>query len=400
MDSNCIGIIAEYNPFHKGHAYQIAEAKRLFNAENAIIVMSASFVQRGEPACADKFTRAKWALNNGADMVIELPDVFSLACAERFAIGGVKLLHATGLVRGISFGSECGDIDLLKRVSEIDPNPEALRAALNRGLSYPAAMAEVLKKEGVAFNFDEPNDILGIEYIRAIKNYAPELEAIAIKRLGGAYNDSSHVGEYSSATAIRKLLSSDDIDGAKLSLPADVFNDILRLMKEGLFPASEMELSNILLYAARRSDKTSLAAIADVSEGIENIILRAAKASNNYSELLSKVKTRRYTMARIKRIMMNLLLGTTEELQYSAISSPDAMYLRVLGVRKEKAYMLSDLAKNARLPIITRHSDLAKLSSLAKSISEHTNRASSIRSLACPERKIVQDDFENPLMRQ
>ena len=156
MTDKCIGIIAEYNPFHNGHAHHLREAKRISGAEHAIVCMSASFVQRGEPACADKFTRARWALMNGADMVIELPDALSCSNAERFAFGGVKLLSATGLVSGICFGSESGDCDRLIEAASAVPDPTVIKAELDKGKSYPSALSSALSAAGVDISVTSP----------------------------------------------------------------------------------------------------------------------------------------------------------------------------------------------------------------------------------------------------
>lgn len=393
-----IGIIAEYNPFHNGHAYQLAEAKRLSNANYAVVAMSGSFVQRGEPACADKFIRAKWALLGGADLVIELPDVLSLACAERFAYGGVKLLHSSGLVNSLCFGSESGDIDMLSSAANADISGETLRIMLDWGLPYPAAVSEQLRSFGIELNANTPNDTLGIEYLRAINRLAPTMRAFAVKRQGSAYNDAETNGYFASASRIRRASAEGHANSVLISMPEFVYETIEKQFSDGRFPASENSLSDAVLFALRTLGSDGISKLADVSEGLENVFARFCTLSSTYGELLSYVKTKRYTMSRLKRICMNALLGTTNELQTIAVTRPDALYLRVLGVRKERISLLSELAKNASLPVVIANSDLSKLNETQLAILEHSRRASAIRALACPVDKSAKDDFSHPLI--
>ena len=175
-----VGIIAEYNPFHNGHEHHILRAKQKSGARYAIVCMSASFTQRGEPACLDKFNRTRLALLCGADMVIELPDLLACACAERFAYGGVRLLASTGLVDARAFGSECGDTDPLKRAASLDLSGEAMQAALASGLSYPSAAAQAMRAHGILLDTSAPNDMLAVEYLRQLNKLAPSIEPIAV----------------------------------------------------------------------------------------------------------------------------------------------------------------------------------------------------------------------------
>ena len=179
-----IGIVAEYNPFHNGHAYHIEQARKIAGGGSVIAVMSASFVQRGEPAAFDKFTRTAMALQGGADMVLELPDILSLSCAERFALGGVRILSASGIADRLCFGSESGDIDALRRAADSKLSGDELSSALSSGLSYPAAAARQLRAHGIGVGSNNPNDVLGIEYIRALNRIAPAIRPFAVRRIG------------------------------------------------------------------------------------------------------------------------------------------------------------------------------------------------------------------------
>lgn len=394
---DCLGIIAEYNPFHNGHKYQIEEAKRISGAKHIIVCMSASFVQRGEPACADKFVRAQWALEGGADMVIEFPDVLSVSCAERFAMGGIKLLNSTGLISCICFGSETGDISMLHHAASIEPNKDVLKEALADGHSYPIAKRDALAANGADISIHAPNDLLGIEYLRAITKLAPSLNAFAIKRIGSGYNDAFSNGEYASATAIRALLNQAPpayID----ALPQFVREAVQAQMDLGKMPVSLEALSSPIIYSLRKLGANGISNLAEVSEGLENPIFKAAQSCGSYDELLTSIKTKRYTLSRLKRILINALLGTTSNLQDLALSLPDALYIRVLGIRKESMHLLSILHSSASLPVITRHSSLNALSANAAMVFKHSALASSIRALAQPVVKTYEDEFSSALV--
>lgn len=392
MNSKCVGIVAEYNPFHNGHAYQIHEAKRLSGAEYAIVCMSANFVQRGECACMDKFTRAAWALHGGADMVIELPDIISCSCAERFAYGSIKILKATGLVSDICFGSESGDIDALKATASLQPDKKMLKENLNKGYSYPNAITRALGKD----EFLLPNDTLAVEYLRAIDKIAPTTGAYAVKRLGAKHDELHSHDEFSSASAIRADFSSGNYLNAKKALPPFVFEKMICDTNCPRLPYSMENLSDVLIYSLRKLGPNGISDIAEVTEGLENLIFNVAMNSNCGLDIAQAVKSKRYALARIRRIMVNAILGSTNYLQSLALYEPDSLYIRVLGVKNK--LLLSELNKKAMLPVLVRSSDTKKLPENANRIFEHTRFASSVMSLAHNgERKAI-DEFSNALI--
>ena len=260
-----VGIIAEYNPFHNGHAYQLQKAKEASGADFAVAVMSGDFVQRGEPAMFEKRLRAKWALENGADMVITLPAPFALASAEAFALGGVTLLSRSGIADSIAFGSECGDTDLLCRAADIlSDEPDELKALIrsniSRGLSYPDARArafgEYLPSE-LASVFSSPNDILGIEYIRAIRRIDATLQPIAIGRTGVAHDSAHTCGGFTSASNIRRLIVSGESEHIKSYIPEGIYEDMLSVLGRTA-PIMLQSLSRETVYALRRMSKEQL----------------------------------------------------------------------------------------------------------------------------------------------
>ena len=402
-----IGIVAEYNPFHNGHAYHIEQARKIAGGGSVIAVMSASFVQRGEPAAFDKFTRTAMALQGGADMVLELPDILSLSCAERFALGGVRILSASGIADRLCFGSESGDIDALRRAADSKLSGDELSSALSSGLSYPAAAAMQLRAHGIVGS-NNPNDVLGIEYIRALNRIAPAIRPFAVRRIGCGYNENTLPENYASASAVRSALlhltdfenicRRDVLSAISGSVPPFVLLEIQKQLSEQRAPAALSGLSQAVLYRLRCMTGDELSRIADVSEGLENPILRAAKSASNIAELLDAVKTKRYTLARLKRILFNALLGITREQQETAAYSEDALYIRVLGIRQSKLHLLSELQENAALPIVLRRSDAESLPFNAKQTLELTRRASLIRALACPGNASCRDDFSHRLV--
>ena len=389
-----VGIVAEYNPFHNGHRYHIEEARRVACADRVVVIMSGSFVQRGEPACADKFKRAEWAIAGGADAVIELPDVFSLSCAERFASGAVRILSGTGIVDCICFGSETGDIEALKRLSETERDSELFSAVIAEGVSYPRAMEA---SSGVSLS---PNDILGVEYLRAVSKFAPRIEPYAIKRIGGGYGDTEPDAEFSSAMAIRNIflrydtmsgMSPSDFDTLSSSLPENVLKDISEAIGNGVFPASDRELSDAILYRIRTMTKDEIASLPEVSEGLENLFDKYG-AADDYHAMLSGIKSKRYTMARLKRISMCALLGIDSDLQNSAAENDEALYARVLAVKKGSEDLLADICEKATVPVIVRASDREYLPPLAARVERISSLAHSVRALGQPYDKSYTED--------
>ena len=390
----CVGIIAEYNPFHNGHAYHIDEAKRASGADAAVVVMSGSFVQRGEPACMNKFVRRRDAVLGGADMVIELPDLLSCACAERFALGGIRLLSSTGIVDSIAFGSESGDMTAITSAAEAELSGDALKELISKGYSYPKAVSLFLAAKGI--DPPGPNDLLGLEYVRAVKSIAPQLNTIAVKRIGSDHSSEMLEGMFASAGAVRKAWIKGRFDEIRPFIPGYEYEAI---SSGSVLPAVPDKLSSPVLYALRSLGKDGIRALPEVSEGLENPIYEAALRSSDLNELLEAVKTKRYTMARLKRIMMSALLGSTEELQKRAASEPDGLYIRVLGVRAEKASeLLSMLCAKASLPVIAAAKDVSQLSGTAKEVFEHACRAQRILPLACPERRGASADFPEQII--
>jgi predicted nucleotidyltransferase len=344
------GIIAEYNPFHRGHERHIALTRE---SSDALIIcaMSDSFVQRGEPAIFDKWTRAACALKCGADAVIELPLLYAIQSAEGFATGGVNTLAAAGMTH-LSFGCETDDLSLLKRMAATlsDENKaykDALKAHLSKGQSFPRARMSAADAPEVA---SMPGALLGIEYIKAINAYHPHITPHVIKREGAAYH-SADISEYlPSATAIRAAFAAGDTQKALDAMP-DACAEYLRAqINAGLKPAFADAFDNALLTTLRLKGREYIATLPDVSEGLENRIYDAALKCATRSELIARIKTKRYTYARISRILLCALLGITRDMIEEANTAP-VSHIHVLGAKSPD--VLSKLAAASKVPLVT-----------------------------------------------
>lgn len=356
-----VGIIAEYNPFHSGHAYQIARAREAAGADAVIVAMSGAFTQRGEPALLDKWTRARMALMNGADVVIELPCLFALREARGFAGGGVELMSALGAVRALSFGCEPGLISLIEPVarclSEEPPAYKAeLRAALDAGLSYPRARARAVAGAlGVdASALDAPNFALALEYAQASARLERPLDLMPIARTSDYHG--GELGDICSASAIRAAIARGDVSGALGGVPANCRG----ALREALSGApgrdapcalrSDAFIWDLALHLLRSLTPAELSAWPGVSEGLEHLICRQARLCPDAEALLAACKSKRYTYARLRRLLPQVALGITRRMQ---ADHPHPTYARVLACRREALGLLGELKRTASLPLVT-----------------------------------------------
>ena len=352
------GIIAEYNPFHNGHLYQLREATRL-TGQPVVVAMSASFMQRGEPACLSKWLRARLAVENGAALVLELPTAFSLRSAQFFASGGVQLLAATGSVNTLSCGVESPELDfgaLAQRITS-DAAQGRIRSLLSQGKSYAAACAAVLSEaqqeagvtamqassnEGKAFAcLTKPNDILALEYAKALQ--ATDIKPLFIERRGDGYNDREISGTMSSATAIRQALNNSN-DGWQQAVPASVRQALL----DNAPGYDAALLWQLLRYKLRLMSVDAIADACQCSEGLENL-LKDAAACPSFAEALQLCTSKRYTTSRIRRLFMQLLLDVP---RWRWEDNAPA-YLRVLAFNDTGRQLLKQMKATASLPIIT-----------------------------------------------
>ena len=353
------GIIAEYNPFHNGHKYHIEKTREVTGADGIVTVMSGNFVQRGDAAICDKFSRAEMAIRGGADLVVELPCVFACSSAEIFARGGVGLLESLGC-DCISFGIEEENIDELQKIAlqlenSDDDFKNRLNSVMKTGKSYPRALAEILGTDVI----DTPNNVLAIEYLKALET----LESFGIKRSG-----SMHDGEGSASDIRRKIQLGEDA--------SHLMPDYSKQILNSAHKADRKVLESLALYKLRTMSEAELEKVPDVTEGLENRIIDAAKRAESLDELCELIKTKRYTMARIRRIIINSLIGIKKE---DVLQKPQ--YIRVLGMNKRGMKILSDLRDKTDIPVITKTADAKRCRMLELDIV-----ASDVYSVLCGER--------------
>lgn len=362
---NVLGIIAEYNPFHNGHLHHLNESKKLTNSDYTIAIMSGNFTQRGEVSIVDKWEKAKMALANGVDLVIELPTIYAISSAENFAAGAIKILNSLGIVDYISFGSEAKDFSILDDIANVlafEPSQykTLLSHELDRGEAFPKARENAMMMylndvRRFANVLSSPNNILGIEYLKALKRQKSNIKPISIKREGSKYNDTSipRDSRFASATAIRNLCnSSDDITPLQRFLPEPTFDILEENIKKGTFVRNLSTFDKEILYTLRKMSTDDIAKLPDVSEGLEFAFKNAANQCNSVVELLSIINTKRYTKTRLQRILLYTILGITKkDMEISASTIP---YIRVLGFNDKGQELLSQISKkNRKLEIIT-----------------------------------------------
>lgn len=396
------GIIAEYNPFHNGHLYHIQKARELTNANAVVVVMSGSFVQRGEPALYNKWARATAALLNGADLVLELPFVFAAQSAEYFASGAVSVLNSLGLVDFLCFGSESADLVMLSRSADILLDEDFLlsqniKTALSTGISYAAA----LRTGAGSTALINPNDILGIEYIKALKKQKSGIVPITVKRHKSGYNDASPTDEHiASATAIRKIIASGKLKNSSSFLPSSALNIYYQEHLSGRGPVFYSALDSIITAILRLKGAEGLKDIAYVAEGLENRLYKAAQCSATIEAILKEVKTKRYPLTRLQRVLINAAMGfTAQDLDY--YTKGGAGYIRVLGANSIGRSLLGRCRKSVQLPVITKVADYKKHSYYAKQMLEYELKATDLYALCQPHlstRAGKQDFYTSPIM--
>lgn len=398
---NVIGIIAEYNPFHNGHAYQIAHVRKNLHADHIVVATSGDYVQRGEPALLDKYTRARMALSSGADVVLELPVLWSTASAELFADAGISLFEKTGCVNGICFGAESGDLALLRRIADVlADEPTDLKASLKynlkSGSTFPKAREAALlsyfsgsagqdgalpvSAEALSSLLASPNNILALEYLKALRRRASSITPYLLKREGAAYHETSILSGASaipaSASAIRHTLFADAAGACGNSADRaseDSADGILRhaMPQEALailqdyradFPLlCADDFSGILGYLLLSSSATQLARTADSSPEFANRMQNQLPYYTSFSSFASRLKSKEMTLTRINRILLHSILGITSS-DYACGNALDKIpYLRILGFRKSAAPLLAALKASAAVPLITRSSQTLKL---------------------------------------
>lgn len=394
-----LGIIAEYNPFHLGHLHHLDQSKALLAPDYTAAVLSGNFTQRGEAAITDKWVRTEMALRSGVDLVLELPAVYAVQSAERFAWGGIQVLNHMGCVTHVSFGSELGDLSPLQEAArmlnaEDSAFTERLYSHLKSGISYPAARLKALKdklSDGAATLNSEvlnqvlqsPNSILGIEYIKALMNTNSTIQPLTIPRIQAGYHDPQIKRGISSATAVRHEFF---CRGFTKALSEAVTPSTLQLLQKafqaGRGPVRNQDLEGMILAVLRRASLTEIRSWPDIGEGLEHRISRCARAAQSLDDFLADIKTKRYVYTRLQRMMIHGLLGLTEEALSRFTAAGGPAYLRVLGFTADAAPLLKRMKETAKVPIITKGAHIRRQGALAQEMFALDSLATDLYALA------------------
>ena len=347
-----VGIICEYNPFHSGHEFHIRRARECSGLP-VVCVMSGHFVQRGEAAVMNKFARAEAAVSCGADLVLELPLPWACAGAQRFAEGGVGLLAATGIVSHLAFGSESADLKAITAAAQLTDDQTVnarIRAFLASGMGYAAARERAVREADPTAGamLASPNDILGVEYVRAILRHGYPLTPLPILR-HGASHDGSPAGRFASASHLRGLLRAGRGDEAFMFLPGASIRIFNRERDAGRAPVDPGALDTAILSVLRRMTAADFAALPDISEGLEFRLAKAAKEALDPADFCARAKTRRYSHARLRRICMAAFLGLTRDMTDIAVP-----YARVLALNDTGRALLREIRT---IPVVTKAAD-------------------------------------------
>lgn len=359
-----LGIVCEYNPFHNGHLYHIIQSKKLTGADYTIAIMTGNFAQRGDVSLVDKWSKTEMALLAGVDLVIELPVIYSVSSAENFAEGAVKILNSLKIVNNISFGSETRDINLLDRIAEVLHNEPKefqtiLSHELSKGISYPKARENALMMylndvRRFANVLSSPNNILGVEYLKALRKTKSNILPVCIPRVGAGHNDTTYSKNIASATTVRNLVNTNKYDSLEFKrlVPLTTGSILSENIKKGHIISGLHVFEKEIIYTLRRMSILEIANLPDVSEGLEYKIKQAANSCNSLIEFYNIVSSKRYAQTRISRILVYALLGITrKDMQLSKSISP---YVRVLGFNKNGKRLLSMISEaNPKLPLIT-----------------------------------------------
>ena len=377
------GIIAEYNPFHRGHGWQLSALRgQLGQDTDVVAVMSGNFVQRGDLAILDKHARAEAALSCGVDLVLELPSPWSCATAERFAQGGAALLAATGVVTHLVFGSECGDLDALWSAAQCldgEEYPAVLRSLLATGMTFAAARQEAVARlaEDAAQCLSQPNDNLAVEYLRALSRLDSGIEPVTFRRVGAAH-DSAEPGAYASASYIRGLLLSGD-PAWRESVPEAAARVLDREIAAGRAPVSLENCERGILSRLRMMGPEDFRPYDGGGEGLCHRFCKAVSVGRTVEEILEEAKTRRYTLARLRRMLLHSYLGLRQ-----AGPEETPPYLRVLGANERGRRLLRRMAVAATLPVLTRPGAVRTLGDEAQTLFEREARWTDLYTLAYP----------------
>lgn len=400
-----VGLITEYNPFHNGHQYHIEKAKEVTGADTVIVVMSGDYVQRGTPSIMPKSIRTEMALKCGAGAVFELPVCYSTGSAEFFATGAISFLDSLNIVDSVCFGSEAGDLECLQKTASIlCEEPEEyksfLQDNLRNGMSFPAARQEALASymggSGCASLLNDPNNILSVEYLKALKKRNSSIKPYTIKRQGSNYHDTALNANYSSASAIRSLLaysstaistrSGHTFENTHFSnilnqLEDQVPSSCLELLKDYhrvQYPVYQNDFSLLMKYKLLNKSASDLTRYMDVSMELANRITNQLNNFFNYKQFCELLKTKEMTYTRINRALLHIMLGIKKNTVEEYVQGGCHYYARLLGFRKDREKILSSIVKNSALPLLTNLYDTDKIPEAGQKMLYHDILASNL----------------------
>lgn len=380
------GIVAEYNPFHNGHKYQIDKIKK--DGDTVVAVMSPNVVQRGNFALFDKWTRTRAALACGVDLVLELPSIYALSTAELFAQGAVKILDSLGCIDCLCFGSESADIDALKKIAQLtcdDAVDARIKELLKSGITYAKAREQAVCEICPELEkiMSQANDILGVEYICALNKIGSKIAPYPIKRVGVEHDDQNVNGNFAAASFIRENPTAEAFSKLTPENCAPIYNEALQ---NGDYSNGVETLFSALSLKLQMSSPEEIKNLLDVSEGLENRIIKAGVDAESFSALCESIKTKRYTMARIHRILMYALLDFTKDLK-----EIKPQYIRVLGANSKGLELLSK--KSATLPVLTSFAKAKNISADARKLVTIEENCTKAFNLTLKNQKLRKNEF-------
>lgn len=400
------GLITEYNPFHNGHLYHIQKAKEATGADALLVVMSGNYVQRGAPAMLPKRIRTEMALKAGASAVLELPVCFSLGSAEYFAAGAVSLLDKLNCIDSICFGSECEDSKVLESIADIlaeepDRYRVRLQEALKEGRSFPLARQTAIKeylKGGIPNTvLKYPNNILGVEYIKALRLMKSSIKACPVKRVGSGYHDENLNKDYSSASAIRRLISCNENSDILPCLKEQVPSFCIPLLKDTYgrrYPVHSNDFSLLLKQRLLSESSDSLTRYMDVTENLANRMINHLDDFITFDRFCEKIKTKDMTYSRISRCLFHILLGITEKDMHLYKRNGFCQYARILGFRKDGASLISILKKQSAVPLVTKLTRTELLSNAGRKMLSLDISSSNLYE------SVITDKFKTPFINE
>lgn len=410
-----LGLITEYNPFHNGHLYHLNKSKNITGATHTVAIMSGNFLQRGVPAITHKWNRAKMAVESGVDLVIELPTVYACSTAEIFAGGSINLLNDLGCIDCICFGSESGDLNLLVDIANVlSDSPkeftQILKKHINLGVTFPVARSMAIieyfnnvkkynktKLESMNDIIKNPNNILGIEYLKAIRKIKSSIIPYTILRKSAHYHSKniSNNASIASATAIREqILNNNSLLGIDEVIPETSLNILSHSINEGTCPIIDKDFEKAILSILRRSTPEEIKNIFDVVEGLENRILSCSTKTNSLPQLYDCIKSKRYTLTRIQRILIHALLNINKDNIINFNKNNGPQYARVLAFNNKGREILKILKSSSTIPIISNLKHYHPEDEIAKQMMEIDVRATNIYSLAFKNKEIPKGQLD------